>query len=103
MTRCMIASRAGRRGTNNPPPWLVHDQTVKYPLHSAQLRSDLLAQGVVVPQGPGIDAANDPLRSFHQLIELLVGADIELPEALEEIRQVEDRRVPEDLAFAGAI
>jgi len=41
----------------------------------------------------------DVLNLTYQLIELLAGANIEAPEALEEFAQVLDRRVAKDFGF----
>ena len=46
------------------------------------------------------NTSDNPPGILNQRIQLLVGADIQLPEAVEELRQVFDRRIPEDLGLA---
>ena len=46
------------------------------------------------------DPADRPLRLDHQLVELLVAADVQRAEPLEELAQVVDGRVAEDLRRA---
>ena len=64
------------------------------------LRGDVLPQPGVVAQVLRLDAADDPLGSGHELVELLAAADVQLAEPLEELGQVLHGRVPEDLRLA---
>jgi hypothetical protein len=60
----------------------------------------VLPQPGVVPQILWLDAANDPLSLADELIELLVGTDVQVAEPLEELGQVLHGRVPEDARLA---
>ena len=52
----------------------------------------------MVSQVLGLDAGDHTLGIGHQTIELIVRADVELLETLEERQQVRDRRIAENLA-----
>ena len=69
-------------------------------LDSCKLRGDLLADRLAVTQILGGHPTNSSLRLDHQLVELLVAADVQGAESLEEVAQVVDGRVPEDLRRA---
>ena len=60
----------------------------------------MLTQAGIIAKLLRCNTSDDPLGVFDQRIQLLVGADIQLPKAVEEFRQVFDRRIPEDLGLA---
>ena len=85
--------RMFRRGRSTKSPSSVG-------LHAGKLRGHALPERLVVAKLLRLDAAHDSLGLTDQVVELLAGADIEMPEAIEELPQVLDGRVPEDFGFA---
>ena len=91
------------RPPQNVPAWPVDKQTVEHTLHVAQLLDNALAQRLVFAQGLRLDTTHNLLALVNQLIQLLVAANVELPEPREELRQVFHGRVAEDLGLAVAL
>ena len=82
------------RAAEDVPPRTVHQQAIEHALHAGHFRGNVLPQAGVVAQVLRLDAADDPLGVGHQAVELLVAADVELAEPLEELGQVLDRTSP---------
>jgi len=100
----MAASLRGGSGTNDPAPGPVYQQAVEGSLNTGQLRGNLLAEGSVVTQVLRLMALDNASGLVDQRVQLRVRANVELLKPIEELRQVADRRVPEDftLAFRSA-
>ena len=60
----------------------------------------MLPHRLVVAQSLRFDATHDPLRLFHEVIELHVGPHVEFTKPLEELGEVGDRRIAEDFGLA---
>src|SRR5256885_188646 len=67
---------------------------------SCRRAKPLLPQRRAIAQGLRLNSASNLLRLNYQVIQLLAGADIEMPEALKELVQIRDRRIPEHFGFA---
>src|SRR5690606_34828778 len=88
------------RLSDDVPAGPVNQQVIQGLLHVAELLAHLNPQIEILPQLLGLDAANDALGLFDQFIELLVGADIEPLERLEELSEIGDCHIPEHFGFA---
>ena len=84
----------------NVPPGSVDQQTVKNRLHAGQLRGHLLTQAGVITQCLRLNATHDALGLGNQVVQLFIGAHVELPKPFKEFGQVRNCRIAEDLGLA---
>src|SRR5437868_4889106 len=99
----MTCSIMGGSGSNNAATGLVYEEAVQHRLHAAELGGDVLTQGILIPQPLRFHALHDLLSLLDQGIQLGVGTDIELAEAIKEGEQVGNRRVAKYLPCTALI
>ena len=83
---------------NNPPSWPVDHHAVENGLDRREVRGDVLPQAIVVAKCLRLDAADDSLRLSDQIVELFVGAHVELPKTVEELDEEAGEELEEEAA-----
>jgi hypothetical protein len=81
----------------------IDEQAVEHGLHAGKLRGHPLPQVGAVAELLRLDPPHGLLRLADQFVELLARPDVEVPESLEELAQVLDRRIAKYFGLAVLI
>lgn len=72
------------------PTRTIHQEAIQHRLDPGQLSRHVAPQAGVLPQVLRLDSTDHPLGVVDQAVQLLVGSDVQLPEASEEFSQIFD-------------
>src|SRR6516164_6998200 len=103
ISSCMVFPVGCRSRSNDASPGLVNQHGIDGRFDTVEFAGDVLPQVVVVAQLLRVDALDNALSTGHQVIEIGVGMNVELPELIEKVGQVADRRITKHLTLAGAV